>query len=80
MKLRLPMKGKTAFIRLLTLKDTADEFEDFPPTVFGKAVSIERTTPKIKFCFEKRTLPTKVKIIEEYYHLSCLRAECSQGS
>ena len=79
MKLWLPMERKTAFIRLLTLKYTEDELEDFPPTAFGKAVSIERTTLKIKFCFEERTLPTKSQNNRRILPKYCLQAECSQG-
>ena len=71
------MKKYSVPIRLLTVKDNIHTDLRTSHTQFlGKAVSIERKTPKIKFCRKKEHITgKKVKIIEIIFQF-CLPAGC----
>ena len=61
-------------IRLLTVKNNSHaDMRISRAQLWEKALSMERKSPKIKFCYKKSTSPVKVKIIEIIF-IFCLPA------
>ena len=59
-KVIVPHEKYSVSVRLLTVKDNIHtDLRTSHAQFWGKAVSIERKTQKIKFCHKKSTLPVK---------------------